>query len=220
MIMTRVKITEDEYYHIYNRGVEKRNIFMDDNDRWRFLTLLFIFQSNMFIPNISRVVTDVRHRMLNTDTMLEVLKNKTVELVSFCLMPNHFHLILKGNEEKSISKFMQRLGNAYTKYFNTKYERKGHLFSGKYNSILIDSNEYLLYLSAYIHLNPRELKQWNKKELLYPWSSFQDFSKENRWGGFLDSSIVSNQFNDSREYKNFVEESDIKSGVKKEYFLD
>jgi putative transposase len=158
--------------------------------------------------------------MLNTDTMLEVLKNKTVELVSFCLMPNHFHLILKGNEEKSISKFMQRLGNAYTKYFNTKYERKGHLFSGKYNSILIDSNEYLLYLSAYIHLNPRELKQWNKKELLYPWSSFQDFSKENRWGGFLDSSIVSNQFNDSREYKNFVEESDIKSGVKKEYFLD
>lgn len=194
--------TEGNYYHIYNRGVERRNIFVDDQDRWRFLTLLFILQWETHFPHIGRVVSIIKNlkpNFLISDIIPKRdFNKKMVELICFCFMPNHFHFILKErNEEgRGISAFMQRLGDSYTKYFNIKHQRTGHLFGGVFKSIPIDHNEYLGYLSAYIHLNPRELQGWSGKEVEYPWSSFQDYVRTNRWGEFLHPSVIADQFDD------------------------
>lgn len=208
--MSRAKFGEGEYYHIFNRGVEKRSIFLDNHDRWRFLTLLCVLQGEISFPQIGRIVPFVRSRSFDNEIFEETIKTKYVELVSFCLMSNHFHLKMCELKDGGISKFMQRLLGAYTKYFNMRYTRIGHLFGSKFHSIHIDGNEYLNYLSAYIHLNPRELKEWRGREVKYPWSSFQDFAIENRWGAFLNTSIVLGQFADRAEYRKFVEDTPIK----------
>ncbi len=208
--MPRARLGEGEYYHIFNRGVEKRLIFLDDKDRWRFMTLLIAFQGDVTINQIGRLVVDVEHRRFDNEIFSEILHKRYVELIAFCLMPNHFHLILLEVKEGGISKFMQRLLDAYTKYFNIRHNRVGHLFSGKFQSVHIDKNEYLNYLSAYLHLNPRELKMWRKKEIKYPWSSFYDFAISNRWGQFLNPSILLDAFDDGEDYRSFVEETPIK----------
>jgi len=125
-------------------------------------------------------------------------------------MPNHFHLLLRQIDEEGVSPFIGRLANSYTKYFNTKYEKSGHVFQGPFQATHIDSNEQLLYTSAYVHRNPREIKGWKDKEDLYPWSSYQDYIREDRWGEFLKPNIVLDQLKSAREYKRIVDESGAK----------
>lgn len=218
--MGRTRLGEGEHYHIYNRGVEKRLIFSDDKDRWRFLTLLIAFQGNVVFNQMSRLVRLDEHRRFDIKFFKETLKQKNVELVCFCLIPNHFHFILKEIQEGGISKFMQRLADAYTKYFNLRHGRTGHLFGGRFQSVRIDRNEYLNYLSAYIHLNPKKLVRWKGREVGYPWSSFQDFVGENRWGKFLNNSIILEQFKNGKEYGDFVEDAPIKEKLEDDYLLD
>ena len=203
-------MVEGEVYHIYNRGVEKRLIFLDDNDYWRFMTLLILLQGDTTTDQIGRAVFSVKHRMFDKAVFRGVVESRSVEVIAFCLMPNHLHLILKEIRDGGISKFMQRLLNAYTKYFNAKYNRSGHLFEGKFKSAHVDSDEYLDYLSAYVHLNPRGLKGFNGREVKYTWSSFQDFVFENRWGEFLTPDIILEKFKDGGAYEKFVVTMPIK----------
>ncbi|MEK7098893.1 MAG: transposase [Patescibacteria group bacterium] len=205
-----MRFVEGEYYHVFNRGVEKRTIFLDDSDRWRFLALLLLLQGEVSFPQINRLIKNVKHSMFDSDIFTEITRHRTVELVAFCLMGNHFHLMLHESTEGGISKYMQRLLNAYTKYFNARHKRSGHLFAGKFKSVHIDRNEYLTYLSAYIHANPRELKQWSEREMEYVWSSFQDFAVNNRWAPFLNTTVVMSQFKNGKEYRRFVEETPVK----------
>ena len=147
---------------------------------------------------------------ISEKTVDGITESRHVELVGFVLMPNHFHLILHELEEGGISKYMQRVSNAYTKYFNTKYKSSGHLFQGAYKMVHMESDPQILYLSAYVHNNVRELKGWNKKEHLYRWSSYQDFIKENRWGELLKTDIILDQFPNKEKYKTFVQKSGAK----------
>lgn len=143
-----------------------------------------------------------------------------MELVNFCLMPNHFHLILQESEENGISKYMEKVQKAYAKYFNAKYKKSGHLFQGPYQIVHIKNNEQLLHLSAYVHRNPRELKQWKNKEEKYLWSSYQDCAAENRWKKLLKPDIVLNQFSTPKEYEDFIETSGTKLEPDKNLLLD
>lgn len=211
--MRKIKITPGEYYHVYNRGNNKQNIFFDNRDWVRFLFLILYFQSPVIFYNIGRHISYfVRHRVFNISKNItqKILKNRTVEVVNFSIMPNHFHLIVHEAKEGGISQYMQRVLNAYTKYFNAKYGKSGHLFQGPFQIVHIENNEQLLHLSAYIHRNPRELKQWKNKEHKYPWSSFQDYIEENRWGDLLQHQIITEQFSNPKEYKNFVKTSGAK----------
>ncbi len=150
--------------------------------------------------------------MLNIDEEVveKIIKDRYVELVSFCLMQNHFHLILKEEKEGGISFYMQRVLNGYTKYYNTKYQKSGHLFQGPYKAVHIQNNTQLLHVSAYIHRNPRELSVWFNKEDKYTYSSYQDFINENRWGKLLVLDVILEQFNDKKEYHDFVKTSSSK----------
>ena len=209
--MKRFNITPDEFLHIYNRGISKSIIFHNDRDRNRFLFLVMILQIPETMKNIDRMFKDF---VLDPEIYIKSfdsvgLKSRQIELINFCLMPNHFHLLIREEREGGISKYMQRLQNAYTKYFNTKYDRSGHLLQGAYKAVLVDSNEQLLYVSSYIHKNSRELKEYKNKELKYFWSSYQDCVLANRWGKFLKHDILTDQFSSKRgeSYQNFVETS-------------
>ncbi|HED38125.1 MAG TPA: hypothetical protein ENI76_07770 [Ignavibacteria bacterium] len=105
---------------------------------------------------------------------------------------------------------MKRVLGGYAKYFNIKYKKTGHVFQGSYNAVHIENNEQLLYVSAYIHLNQRELKTWRNKESEYPWSSYKDYGCKNRWKNFLTTKIILEQFKNPNEYKESVEESGAK----------
>lgn len=206
-------IIQGEYYHILGRGNNKENIFINDRDYIRFLFLILYFQSPTSFENISRIVDAYIKQgrfAINPDTVNEILRKRFVNLIGFALMPNHYHLIVYERKAGGISRYMQRILNSSTKYFNLKYERVGHLFQGPYKSVHVEDNDQLLHLSSYLHLNPKDLNKWRSKEIEYPWSSFQDYAHKNRWGRLLATDIIMNQFDDGKEYEEFT----LTSGAK------
>lgn len=161
--------TAPGYYHVYNRGVEKRLTFIDVQDYNMFLYYLFVYLAPPTLVQVK--YPKLRARLLANNRW------SSIKLVCYCLMPNHFHFMLQQTELGAITCFMRQLTNAYTKYFNEKYNRVGSLFQGKYKSIIIDSEPYLLELSRYIHRNPTGLTELLTVQdmLYYRWSSCQYF---------------------------------------------
>ena len=204
----------NEYYHIYNLGNNSQSIVMDTKDYARLLFSLLHFQSPHHIDHPSEYVKSYLHDgFFSTSEVAQqkVIKDRFVELVAFCIMPNHFHAIVKESEEGGISKYMQKVQNGYTKYFNTIHVQKGHVFGGAFNRVHIVTNEQLLYLSAYIHKNPKALSGWRNKEDQYLWSSYTDYVHKNRWGDLLCQDILLGQFDElPEEFEKMTNESGAK----------
>ncbi|MBI4136138.1 MAG: transposase [Candidatus Vogelbacteria bacterium] len=211
--MRNISMGPGEYYHVYNRGNNKQEIFLDDRDRIRFLFCILHFQSPITFTNLSRPVTNfVRHRVFNIEPKIveEIHRQRIIQLNCFCLMPNHFHLLIYQKNEAGVAKYLQRVLDGYTKYFNTKYKRNGHLFQGPYRAVHIVDNDQLLYTSAYLHRNPAEIKKWRDRENQYPWSSYRDYIDTNQWGVLLDQKIMKEQFADGQDYDRWVKSSGAK----------
>ncbi|KKU93841.1 MAG: hypothetical protein UY24_C0017G0003 [Parcubacteria group bacterium GW2011_GWA1_48_11b] len=212
-----------EYQHVFNRGMQKQPIFETDRDRLRFLFLILTFQGEIVIKNVSREVKqNAQNSTLHISDELkeEILKNRMVELTLFCLAPNHFHLVVRELVDDGISKYMQRVLTAYTKYFNIRHEKSGHLFQGPYKSVHIKDDRQLMHTSAYIHKHPCEINGWSGKEDKYPWSSYQDCIGENRFGKLLVTDVITERFIESKgdfSYKKFVSSSPAKE-ITKELF--
>ncbi|MFH1978862.1 MAG: transposase [Patescibacteria group bacterium] len=172
--LIRPSFVNGHFYHVFNRGVDKRDVFLEDTDYWRFLFDVKEFNDVNSTINILR--------RLNKEALDPVDKDPLVEVICYCLMPNHFHLVLKQLKDGGISKFMQKIGIGYTNYFNQKNERSGVLFQGKFKAILVDKDNYLNYLIQYIHLNPLDLIEpgW-KKEGLKNWRKAKAFLEVYRW---------------------------------------
>ncbi|MBI3573965.1 transposase [Candidatus Kaiserbacteria bacterium] len=132
--------------------------------------------------------------------------------MSFAIMPNHFHLLIKEKEEGGIARYLQRVELGYTKYFDAKYAASGAVFQGRYRSVHVKDDRQLMHLSAYIHRNPRELRARKGKEFEYPWSSLQDYTGANRWGGLLATDIIASRFDATPKsnYADFVRTSSVK----------
>ncbi len=175
--MTRkVPFENNEYYHVFNRGVEKRKIFLDEEDYLYFTHILKIF-------NDSARAENVRYFYRSRTSIGLKSRNPLVEIISYSLLPNHYHFLIKQVSDGGISKFLQKIGTGYAHYFNKKYKRSGVLFQGKTKSKHVDTDKYLNYLKQYIELNPLDLFQskWkegvkNKKEAVkflnqYKWKS-------------------------------------------------
>ena len=185
--MYKVIKAPGELYHIYNRGTEKRPTFMNDADRNRFIELLF------FCNSMKAVRLDDLHKNFSQGSTLRGLfesfdrDDTLVDLVAYCLMPNHFHLLLREKEEGGIAKYMQKLSNGYTGYFNKKYSRTGALFGGKYKIKHVDTDRYLKYLVSYIHLNPVKLIEPKWKEVgIQQRAKAQTFLSRYQYSSFLD----------------------------------
>jgi putative transposase len=184
---TRIPLAPDEWYHCYCRGVDKRKVFLDHKDYERFILYMHVGNGplSVHVSNISK--------KKNFEELLQesFQKEPLVEIGAFCLMPNHFHLLLKEMVEGGISLFMQKILTGHTMYFNIKYDRKGALFANTFNSRHISDDRYFRKVLSYIHLNPVELieKEWKKgigdikkieKSLQnYKYSSFSAFIGNN-----------------------------------------
>lgn len=214
--MTRIRATAPgEYYHIFNRGFQKMPVFRDRADWMRMLFLILYCQSPLVITKITRAIGSALPTegfSVYLETQEKIQTERFVELTCFALMPNHFHLLVKETEEDGISRYMQRIQLAYTHYFNAKYHGSGHIFQGRYRAVHVKDDRQLMHLSAYIHKNPRELSGWRGKEFGYPWSSLQDYTSANRWGGLLATDIIASRFaaTPKSNYADFVRTSPAK----------
>jgi putative transposase len=193
--MRTLQFIVGEYYHVYNRGVDKRDIFMDQVDLSRFYQSMHEF--NTINPIGSLYENSFLHAQLGA------LGAKLVKFIVFCLNPNHYHFILSPVSEDGIQKFMQKLNAGYTMYFNQRYKRTGSLFQGTYKAKYIDSNEYLLHLSAYINLNDRAHKLGALGPKLSSWKEYIRVEQTT----FCDKDIILGQFRNVKDYKEFAENS-------------
>ena len=150
--------SENGYYHIYNRGVEKRIIFQDDQDYAVFLSYLKTYllpkneeklRNNLADPNITYKEREDILKQLRLKNFSE-----TISLLAYCLMPNHFHFLIQQTSADAMDSFMKALCTRYAMYFNARYKRVGPLYQGVYKAVLVNSDEQLLYLTSYIHRNP------------------------------------------------------------------
>lgn len=190
----KIKFVPGEYYHLYSRGVEKRKIFLDHKDKDRFSALLYIMnQNNPF--NFADFLKS--HKL---EEIFDESRNGTlVSVLSYVLMPNHFHILVYEHIEGGISKFMNKLLTAYSMYFNTRYQRSGPLFVHPFRSQHISRDSQYLWIFSYIHLNPLKIKKINLEESnlaknflkSYTYSSFIDYEGNNRpSSNILDLSLL------------------------------
>lgn len=199
--MRKTQFANGEFYHIYNRGVDKRSIFQDKKDQQRFFDSLIQF--NTIEPIGSIYENQFNRPKLQLGGRASKLQQKLVNIVSYCLNPNHYHFLLEQVSENGIQKFMHRLGTGYTRYFNDKNKRSGVLFQGKYKSIHITSNDYLLRLSSYINLNFKVHGLGGSASK----SSWEEYSNEECVSDFCQKNIVLKQFKNRREYESFAKSS-------------
>lgn len=192
----------DNYFHVYNRGNGKMVIFRDEEDYKFFLSRL---KENLF-PEEERVPLSPRGApsLVGKIYVRKSLPPNAFSLTCDCLIPNHFHLLIKQNSELPIGKLILKVCTGYSMYFNKKYDRVGSLFQDQFKAALVDDNSYLVWLSAYIHQNPKVAGLVDKPED-YKWSSYREFIKGER--GICDKEIILSQFKSIDDYKKFVDSS-------------
>ena len=176
-----------EIFHVLNRGVDKRKIFLDDRDYLRFIHDLFEFNDVNPALNIGRYLNGSQLNDLRNQSISRTPRKLIVEILAFCLMPNHFHLLLRQRMDGGITKFMRKLGIGYANYFNQKYERTGVLFQGRYKSVLVNQESHFIHLPYYIHLNPLDLlePEWRMGKIKN-YKKAAEFLESYRWSSHLD----------------------------------
>ena len=204
--MRKTQFVNGEYYHIYNRGVDKREVFLDSSDYFRFIKSLREFNNSLTREERMRLESKRSKKS-------ELSSGKIVEIVCFCLNPNHYHFILKQLVDKGIENFMHKLSTGYTNYFNKKNDRNGSLFQGPFKSVHIGSNNYLLYLSAYVNCNS-EVHGISPAEN-YKWCSFRDYISK-KSSGLCSKDIILSQFSSLNEYREFAKNNAKEMKYKKE----
>jgi len=191
-------------YHVLNRGVEKRDIFMDERDRLRFVHDLWEFNDEKPAP---RVHYSFLKSLRNSD-----LRNpnfgakgaRIVDIHGWCLMENHYHLLLSERSEGGLTKFLRKLNIGYANYFNEKYEREGSLFQGRTKKILVNSSAHFLHILHYVHFNPLDYfppsRKWRTRNIpnpakahnylmKYRWSSYPDYCGEKNFPSILTTDL-------------------------------
>lgn len=196
----KIPFVPGEIYHLYNRGVDKRPIFMDIFDLERFFSGILLF-------NTTEPIGSIYEKSFEKPSKKK--KEPLVELIAYCLNQNHYHLLVKEREEGGISEFMKRLSGGYTGYFNNRYQRSGVLFQGGFKSRHINSNEYLLHVSAYVNLNNRahQLGGRTPKLMRSSWDEYVgyvDLPQQHLCEG---KDIILEQFASSEKYRLFAEDA-------------
>lgn len=193
----------NQIYHVFNRGVERRNVFTSKRDYKRAIETIKYYQLKLPPYKLSKFLIQ------NQQTLEELRAQNTdfcVEIIAYCLMPNHFHLVLKQLTDKGISKFISNFTNSYTRYFNTKNVRNGHLFQGAFKAVRVESDEQLVHLSRYVHINPVISYLIKVNDLVsYEYSSLSEYLGLNNQG-FCNTELVMNSFSEPKDYRKYLED--------------
>ncbi|KKT61863.1 MAG: Transposase [Candidatus Giovannonibacteria bacterium GW2011_GWA2_44_26] len=220
--MRKVLFANNQIYHIFNRGTEKRRIFISNKDFERFLINMKIFNDpDVGQHHLGRF--DIKHPKLS-----KPLEDPLVDVLCYCLMPNHYHLLLRQKVENGISKYLHRLQMGYAKYFNTLHDRSGNLFQGAFKVVEINKGNQFKYIPLYIHMNPLDLVEGGWKEngikdlkkglnflKNYRWSSLRNYMGEKRTA-YLNANIISELYDPSdweEEIKSFLNSSNVRHRV-------
>jgi putative transposase len=191
--MRKTIFVGNEFYHIYNRGVDKRIIFNDKHDLRRFFQSVIEF-------NTVKPIGSIYQNSFNKNSGSHISK-PLVQIIAYCFNPNHFHFILAQLEDRGIEKFMHKLGTGYTRYFNDKYDRSGSLFQGTFKANHISSNEYLLHAGVYVNLNYKIHKLKMGRDLYH--SSWDEYlHPENT--GICKKDIMLGQFKNTENYVHYA----------------
>ncbi len=212
-----------DIYHALNRGVDKRQIFIDNGDRVRFIHDMYAFNTTELAINT------YRNNMLGLrdPTYRDVISGeKLVDIHGWCLMGNHYHLLLSPCIENGLSLFLRKLNTGYANYFNARYTRVGTLFQGRTKKILINSDSYMLHILNYIHLNPLDLKEnalaWRERQIedsvsaleflkSYRWSSYQDYIGIKNFPSILKTDFFNDVFEGQyvKQLEEYLQDIDI-----------
>ena len=204
MPFRKTVFVSEHYFHIFNRGVASQPVFITKRDYERFLTTLNYYQfydPPLRLSKLLQLSKETRESYLSE---MYAKKNKIVEVVAYCFMPNHFHLLLKQAREGGISRFLRLSVNSYAKYFNTKNKRGGSLFQDMFKAVRIENDEQLIHVSRYIHINPLVSYLVTAKELLnFSWSSLRTyiFGQEDK---LVVPDIVLSNFKNGKDYLKFA----------------
>ena len=208
-----------EFYHLINRGVDKKITFLEDSDYVRFIHDLYVFN------NVNNVGPNHRFREFQS----QYVRRPLVEIHSFCLMPNHYHLLVSELEDNGISLFMRKINMGYAKYFNEKYSRSGVLWQGTFKRIHIERDAHFLYVPYYIHLNPLDLthSEWRTGNILdmtsvmenlkkYRWSSLLDYLGQKNFPSIINKEILSENLGTAKNQEKTIQQiisiSDLAQG--------
>lgn len=205
--MRKEVFAEENFYHIYNRGVDKRLIFGSDKDRVRFVHTIYVLNNFVEIPHRFDLITLEPKELLTPTKPL-------IKFAAGCLMSNHYHSLVTPLQKNGITKLFHKLGTSYTMYFNKRNERTGRLFENIFKARHVDSHEYASYLTQYIHLNPLELfraepstEEILRKVELYEWSTLPDYlGKTSKLSILLNPPLFRDEVldMDAVEYKKFL----------------
>lgn len=195
-------LVAQQVYHVFNRGVGGQRVFLNVRDYQRALDVIgfYCFKKPQLRFSFYNRLPDKQK-----EEFLSNLKKgqPVVEIICFCLMPNHVHFLLKNLEDDGISKFMANFQNSYAKYLNTKTKRFGTLFQQNFKAVRIESDEQLIHVSRYIHLNPVTSYLIEAEDLEnYRWSSYPDYVNSQK--SFIKKNLVLDQFKSVANYRNFV----------------
>lgn len=196
----KIPLVNGEIYHVFNRGIDRRPTFTTKREFQRAVqTLSFykFYKQPLSLSKFLRLDDKKQNKVLDL-----LLQNKNlIEIFCYCLMPNHFHFLLRQERDQGIAKFLSNLQNSYTRYFNISHERDGSLFLDQFKAVRIETEEQLIHVSRYIHLNPHTGYVVKTLEELenYPWSSFPDYLQENNKVVNID--FILNLFGSIKEYK-------------------
>jgi len=210
-----------ELYHLLNRGVEKRDIFLDTYDRDRFVFGLEIFNDTRRIDNVHRLVNGSEVRLTKSN------KQPLVEIHGWCLMKNHYHLLVSERAKNGITQFIRKLNIGHSKYFNTRYQRSGTLFQGRTKKVLISQDAHFLHILHYIHLNPLDFLHgahyWRQGKISgvtpvlkhleeYRWSSYLDYCGKSNFPNILSKKLFKDVYpNYPKTIRKFLDAFEIES---------
>jgi putative transposase len=198
-------LINNEIYHVVNRGVASSPVF---NTKWdyRRFTETFIYYQNVNLPTkLSKFISFSREEREKIRKTLATKSDHLISIMAYCLMPNHFHFLLKQLRKNGISHFIRRTTNSYSHYFNLKHKRRGTLFGGRFKAVRIENDSQLLHVSRYIHLNPYSsfLVKELKSLLKYPYSSLPEYlslTKES----ICQKEILSSFFKEPQDHRKFI----------------
>jgi len=201
----KIPLVNEQIYHVFNRGIDRRPTFISTKEYTRAITVIDYYRFSMPPTRLSYFLKLSKERRQEIYDLMST-HEKLVDILAYCLMPNHFHFMLRQLADNGISKFLSNFQNSYTRYFNTIHERTGSLFLDQFKGVLIETDEQLVHVSRYIHLNPLTsyVVRSIKNLLIYPWSSLNEYVENNPQ--LCELETVLQFFKKPNEYLSFVKD--------------
>ena len=198
-----IPFVSNEVYHIFNRSIARQTIFIDRYDYKRALDLINFYRFSKPPLRFSHYKRLSKEQKDEFEKNFMINKHPMIEILAYCIMPNHVHFLLQPREDNAVSDFMRNLQNSYSKYFNTKHKRTGSLFQFMFKAVRMETDEQLIHVSRYIHLNPTTSYLIEAENLeRYEWSSFKDYVSNIQSN--VNKEMVLSHFKSEQDYRKFV----------------